>query len=131
MKMHSFVRENIPKVLNFNNKKGIVIYVLFTVIEILPYDNNGTKPYFKSILSFESKKIIYVEDPYEKVWRDKYRITAILKVETGIIANISVSSIGRAGIFVIISVEAFRSEVIVYICDVIVCFTSGWPINLQ
>jgi hypothetical protein len=41
MKIHSFVRENIPKVLNFNNKKGIVIYFLFTVIEILPYDNDG------------------------------------------------------------------------------------------
>ena len=41
MKMHSFVRENIPKVLNFNNKKGIVIFVLFTVIEILPYDNDS------------------------------------------------------------------------------------------
>ena len=34
----------------------------------------------------------------------KYRITSILKVETDIMANISGSPIGRAGIFVIMSV---------------------------
>jgi hypothetical protein len=34
------------------------------------------------------------------------RITAILKVETDIITNISASPIERAGIFVIMSVEA-------------------------
>jgi predicted transcriptional regulator len=32
MKIHSFVRENIPKVLNFNNKKGIVISLSNIVI---------------------------------------------------------------------------------------------------
>ena len=49
------------------------------------------------------------------------RITAILKVETDIITNISANPIG-AGIFVIMSV--FRTDVIVFICDVIMCFTS-------
>ena len=61
---------------------------------------------------------------------------AILKVETNIIATISASPIGRAGIFVIWSVEAFRAgifviwsvdafrtDVIVFINDVIMCFT--------
>jgi hypothetical protein len=62
---------------------------------------------------------------------DKYRIIAILKVETDIIANISASPIGRAGIFVIMYVKAFKTDVIVFICDVIMCFTSDWPINLR
>jgi len=55
---------------------------------------------------------------------DIYKITAILKVETNIIANISASSIGRTGIFVIKSVEPFRTDVIVFIGDVIMCFRS-------
>jgi hypothetical protein len=48
---------------------------------------------------------------------------AILKVETDIIAKISVSLEERAGIFVM-SVRAFRTDVIVVISDVIMCFTS-------
>ena len=39
----------------------------------------------------------------------------MLKVEIDIIANISASPIGRAGIFVIMSVEAFRIDVNVFI----------------
>ena len=50
-----------------------------------------------------------------------YRITAILKVETDVIAFISASLIGRAGIM---SVEAFRTDVIAFISDVIMCFMS-------
>jgi hypothetical protein len=56
--------------------------------------------------------------------KDVNRIMAILKVETDIIANISASPIERAGIFVIIFVEAFRTDVIVFICDFIMCFMS-------
>ena len=52
-----------------------------------------------------------------------YKITAILKFETNIIANVSASSIGRAGIFVIMSVEGFKTDV-VFISDVIMCSTS-------
>ena len=59
-----------------------------------------------------------------------YRITVILKVETNFIANISASPIVRARIYVMMSVEAFRTDVIVFISDVIMCFTSDWPINL-
>ena len=55
---------------------------------------------------------------------NKYRIMAILKVETDIIAKISVSLEERAGIFVIMSVMAFRTDVIVVISDVIMCFMS-------
>ena len=47
----------------------------------------------------------------------------ILKIETDIIANISASLIGRAGIFVKMSVEALRTDVIIFICDVM-CFSS-------
>jgi hypothetical protein len=53
-----------------------------------------------------------------------YRITTVLKVETDIITNISASLIGRAGIFVIMSVEAFNTAVIAFIGGVITCFTS-------
>jgi hypothetical protein len=59
-----------------------------------------------------------------------YRITVILKVETDTIANTSVSPIGQAGISVIMSVDAFRTDVIVFTRHVI-CFTSDWPINLR
>jgi hypothetical protein len=52
------------------------------------------------------------------------RITAILKVETDIITNISASPIERAGIFVIMSVEAIRTDVIVLVDAVKICFTS-------
>ena len=56
---------------------------------------------------------------------------AILKVETDIIVNISASSIGRAGIFVIMSVKALSTDLIVFIGDVIMCFTSDCMINLH
>ena len=58
-----------------------------------------------------------------------YRITAILKFETDIIANISARPIGWAGIFVMMSVEAFRTNFIVFIGDGIMCLTSDWPIT--
>ena len=60
-----------------------------------------------------------------------YRITANMKVETEIIANISAIPRGRAGIFVIMCVTAFRTDLIVFICDVIMCLTSDCPINLR
>jgi len=47
-----------------------------------------------------------------------------LKVETDIIANISASPKGRAGIFVIMSVKAFRTDVIVFIGYFTMRFTS-------
>ena len=49
---------------------------------------------------------------------------SILKVETDIIANISASPKGRAGIYVIMSLKAFRTDIIVFIGDVIMCFMS-------
>ena len=55
---------------------------------------------------------------------------AILKIETDIFTNISASLIGQAGIFVIMSVKAFRTDFVVFIGDVM-CFTSDWPINLR
>jgi len=61
----------------------------------------------------------------------KYRITAVLKDETDIIASIASSLIGRALIQVIMYVEIFKTDVIVFIGGVIICFTSDWPINLH
>jgi hypothetical protein len=55
----------------------------------------------------------------------------MLKVETDIIANISGSHIGRAGIFVIMTAKDFRTEVFIFIGDVIMRFASDWPINLH
>jgi hypothetical protein len=43
---------------------------------------------------------------------DTYRITAILKVEIDIIANISASPIRRTRIFLTMSIEAIRTDVI-------------------
>ena len=65
--------------------------------------------------------------PLSMKWGNIYRITAILRVETDIIVNISVSPIGLAMIFVILSVETFKTKVIVFICEVRMCFTSDWP----
>ena len=60
----------------------------------------------------------------------KYRITAILKVESDIVANISASPIGWAGILVIMFVEAFRTDVIAFNGHVIMCFRSDWPMKV-
>ena len=54
-----------------------------------------------------------------------------MKVETDIIANISAIPRGRAGIFVIMCVTAFRTDLIVFICYIIMCFMSDCPINLR
>ena len=54
-----------------------------------------------------------------------------MNVETDIIPNISEILIGQAGIFVIMSIEAFRTDVIVFIVVVIMCFTSDLPIKLH
>ena len=44
-----------------------------------------------------------------------YRITAILKVEIDIITNETERLIGRAGILVIMYVETFKPDVIVFL----------------
>jgi hypothetical protein len=62
-------------------------------------------------------------DLLEAKQKGNYRITTIFKVEIDIIANISASLMGQAGIFVKMSIEAFRTDVIVFIGDVM-CFTS-------
>jgi hypothetical protein len=51
--------------------------------------------------------------------------TAVMKVETDIIANIAASPIGRA---VIMFVETSKTDVIVFIGKVIMCLTSHWMI---
>ena len=51
------------------------------------------------------------------ITQNRYRITTVLKVETGIITSISESLIGRVVIIVIV-------YVIVFICDVIMRLTS-------
>jgi len=53
---------------------------------------------------------------------DTYRITTILKAETDIIAIISARPIGQAWLFVILSAEDFRTDVIVFIGDIILRF---------
>jgi TRAP-type C4-dicarboxylate transport system permease large subunit len=56
----------------------------------------------------------------------RYGITSVMKVETDIIANISVSSIGWA---VINIVQTFKTNVIVIIDNIIICFcghTDRW-----
>ena len=55
-----------------------------------------------------------------------YRITAVLKVKTNIITTIAASPTGRS---MIMYVEIFKNDVIVFIGDVKICLTSHWPIN--
>ena len=45
-------------------------------------------------------------------------------IETDIIANISATLIGQTGIFVLMFVNVFRTDIIVFISDVIMCFMS-------
>ena len=56
-------------------------------------------------------------------FKNKYRITSVLKVETYIITSISVSPIGRA---VIMSVDTFKTDVIVFIGNDIMCLTDSF-----
>jgi hypothetical protein len=53
-----------------------------------------------------------------------YRVTAVMKVETEIITSIAGSPILRAVILVIIYVEIFTTDFIVFFSDVIMCMTS-------
>ena len=56
---------------------------------------------------------------------DKYRLTAVMKVETDIITRIAVSPVGQAVILVIINVETFKTDIfIVFICNLIMCLTQ-------
>jgi hypothetical protein len=48
----------------------------------------------------------------------KYKITSVLKIKKDIIASIAASPTGRPVILVIMSVVAFRNDVIVVIGDV-------------
>ena len=47
-----------------------------------------------------------------------------MKVETDIITNITVSLIGRAVLLVIMYAEIFKTDVIIFIGNVIMCLTS-------
>ena len=57
-----------------------------------------------------------------------YRITAVIKVKTDSIVGIVASPIGQA---VIMYVDTFKTDVIVFIGNIIVCLTSSWPIIFQ
>ena len=57
----------------------------------------------------------------------KYRIKAVLKVETDIITSITSRPIGLAAILAIMSVVNFKTDVIVIIGEVI-CLMSDWLI---
>ena len=58
----------------------------------------------------------------------KNRIMAVLKVETDIITSMKTSLIGQAVILVIMCVKTFKTDVIVFIGNVIMCLTSHWLI---
>ena len=49
---------------------------------------------------------------------------AVMKVETDIIARITHSPVGQAVIIVIINVETFKTDIIVFIRKVIMCLTQ-------
>jgi len=60
--------------------------------------------------------------------KDKYRITVVLKVKTDIITNIAVSPIGWVWILVIMHVETFKTDIIVFISIKHHNVMSHWPI---
>jgi hypothetical protein len=57
-----------------------------------------------------------------------YRIMAVLKVETDIITSFTESLIGWA---MMMYIETFKTDVIVFIGNIIMCLMSQWPINLS
>ena len=57
-----------------------------------------------------------------------YRIMAVVKVETDIIASIRMSLIWCAVILVIMYVWTLKTYNIIFICNVIMCLTSCWPV---
>jgi len=57
-----------------------------------------------------------------------YRISAVLKVKTDIITCITESLIGQAAILMVMYVETFKTDVIVFIDNVIMCLMTHWPI---
>ena len=59
---------------------------------------------------------------------EKYRITVVMKVETNIITSIRASLKGQTLILMIIYVETFNTNYIVFIDNAIMCLTSHWPI---
>jgi len=52
------------------------------------------------------------------------RIAAVMKIETDIITSITASPIRQALILVIMFVNAFKADIIVFICVIIICLTS-------
>ena len=58
----------------------------------------------------------------------KYRVMSVLKVETDIITSITLSLIWWAVILVITYLAIFKTDVIVFIGNIIMCLTSHWPI---
>jgi hypothetical protein len=53
-----------------------------------------------------------------------------MKVKTNITAHIGVSQIGRAVMLVITYIETFKTDVSVFIVNVIMCLTSHWLSSL-
>ena len=52
-----------------------------------------------------------------------YRITAFFKIETDIVTNITASPIGQAAILVIKYVKTYKTDIIVFIGNVILLLT--------
>jgi hypothetical protein len=65
------------------------------------------------------------------MWQNRYRIKAVLNVETDIIASITESLTERVVILVIIFVETFKTDIIIFIGNIIFFFMSHRPIYLQ
>ena len=57
-----------------------------------------------------------------------YKIMAVMKVETDSIARITVSLIGWAVILVIMYIKTFKTNIIVFVGNVVMFLLSHWPI---
>jgi hypothetical protein len=56
------------------------------------------------------------------------RITAALKVVTEMITSILASPRRRAAIVMVMYVKTYKTDIIVFICNAIICLTSSWSI---
>lgn len=60
---------------------------------------------------------------------DRYRLSAVMKVETDIIASITVCPIGWTSCYTSDNVlETFKTDIIVFISNIMMCLTSQYPI---
>ena len=97
------------------------------VLEVFPNVDVRLALFLSAVWRQHKQNWLYRKHPCTNHWEHTYRITAVLKVEIDIIASIAPSPKGQAVIVVIMYVETFKTDVIVFIDNVLGYLTSNWP----